>query len=69
MIKSFRRITRIVNNFFIAIVLFIFYFVAVGLSFLIYKTMTIFKKSEKKESYWEDVGDKNLGDNYFSSSY
>ena len=61
-----KRLVRLINNYFIKIVLFVFYFVVIGLGSLIYH---LSKKNYQKDSYWENPPKKPLDIEYFQSSY
>jgi len=58
---------KILNNFFISIILFLFYFFIIGLISVIYK---LFKNNkEKADSYWQDSSPDNFDLKYFKSAY
>jgi len=58
---------KILNNFFISIILFLFYFFIIGLISVIYK---LFKNNkEKADSYWQDSSPDNFNLEYFKSAY
>jgi hypothetical protein len=58
---------KAINNAFIKIVLFFFYFVIIGLISVIYRLLNLKKKSPP--SYWQEVAGQRLDKDYFSSPY
>lgn len=59
-----KRLIKAINNIFAQIILFVFYFLGIGLGALIYG---IFKKKEdKKDSYWTSVPNKLSRDDFQS---
>jgi cbb3-type cytochrome oxidase subunit 3 len=62
-----RKAIKKINETFITIVLFIFYFLVIGFSFFIYRLLN--KKKINKETYWEDVEKKQFTKEYFQSTY
>jgi len=65
--SEIQKFIKKINNFFINIILFLFYFLIIGLGALIYG---FFKKRNKEaNSYWQDYPQKELGLDYFKSSY
>lgn len=65
MIKAIKKI----NEVFITIVLFIFYFLVIGFSFFIYKLLNKKNINKDKETYWENVEKKQFTKEYFQSPY
>jgi len=61
-------IVRKINNFFILLILAVFYFSIVGMTALFLKLVTIVSK-KKNVSYWEDASDKKFALDYFKSPY
>lgn len=58
---------KILNNFFINIILFLFYFFIIGVISIFYK---LFKNNkEKRNSYWEDYKAGKSDLEYFKSAY
>lgn len=61
--KMLKKCIKQINNVFIQIVLFLFYFVGIGLGALIY---FLFKKEKRALTYWQDVKNESV---YLSSPY
>ena len=61
-----RKIIRVINNFFITCVLFVFYFVAIGAASVLKKTVLFFGKDKQRSSYWIDEVEKEVN---FESPY
>jgi len=55
--RQARRIVRIINDLFIQILLFHFYFIGIGFGALIYFS---FKRDKKTSTYWQEVRDENI---------
>lgn len=65
--KAILKWSRILNEYFIRLVLIPFYFVAFGISFLIFHLFTILNQKEGKQSFWK-TDHKNLTKD-FESAY
>ena len=63
-----KKLTKLVNNFFIDIILFLFYFLVIGFASIIYKFIYLLGK-HNKDSYWIEGLKKNYSKEYFSSPY
>lgn len=63
-----KRAVRLINNFFILIVLTIFYFVVIGFTFLLNRLVE-FAKRRPKASYWQKAKINELVRDYFTSAY
>lgn len=63
-----RQIVKRINNIFVQIILFFFYFIVVGIGFALQKLAGFFRKSREKDTYWikENIRYKT---NYFESPY
>jgi len=48
-----KKVVKRINDLFISLVLLLFYIFAIGFSFLLFKLITLLRKSEKEKSYWE----------------
>ena len=62
-----KKIVKLINNIFIKIILFIFYFFIFGLVALVYKLFN--NKEKEKNSYWKDFSSDNFNLDYFKSAY
>ncbi len=62
-----KKIINLINNFFIKIVLALFYFFAIGLGSLIYKLTK--KPVFSANSYWNDSSSEQPNLKYFDSPY
>lgn len=58
---------RKINDIFIKIILFLFYFIVIGFAYVIYKL--IVKEKKGRTSYWQNIADKELSADYFQSPY
>lgn len=65
--KKIFEISKAMNNAFIKVILFIFYYTVIGIISLFYHLFQA--KRKKTNSYWEDVADVRPDKDYFSSSY
>lgn len=61
------KIYKKINNVFIKVILFIFYFFIIGLGALIYRLFV--PKIKEKNSYWQDSSSDNFDLDYFKSAY
>lgn len=61
-----KQFVKRVNNIFVQIILFFFYFAAIGLGFVLQKLAGLLSKNRAKDTYWieADIGYKT---NYFES--
>jgi hypothetical protein len=64
-----KNFSRKINNFFIYLLLFLFYITVVGFSSLIYFIFSINKGKRRVESYWLEPEIKELSEKYFVSPY
>jgi hypothetical protein len=64
-----KRAIRFVNDVFIVFLLAVFYFLAIGLGFLLQNLVARFNKQRKTGSYWQKDKPEKLGANHFSSPY
>jgi hypothetical protein len=65
--KHLRKVVKQINQVFVNFVLIIFYFLGLGLAFLIYR---LTKKKEKNQvSYWNKEVTQQFSSDYFQSAY
>ena len=65
--KILRRISKKINDYFILIVLFIFYYPVIGIAFFFFKLLSLNKKSSA--SYWVKPKNQDFDKKYFESPY
>jgi len=58
-----------INDFFILIILVLFYFVVVGITALFFWVFTRAKNKKGKTSYWQERADKKFDRDYFTLPY
>ncbi len=63
-----KKFTNLLNRFFISIVLFLFYFLIIGISSIIHRIMNLLGKQDK-DTYWSEDFKKIYSKEYFSSPY
>lgn len=64
-----RTLVHTINDFYIFIVLIVFYFLVLGITALFLKIATKIKGRETRGSYWQNMDKKKLNTNYFQSPY
>jgi len=64
-----KNFSRKINNFFIYLLLFLFYLTVVGFSYLIYFIFSVNKDKRKVDNYWLEPEKKELSEKYFVSPY
>lgn len=64
--KLVRELSKTLNNYFILIVLFIFYFPVIGIAFVLFK---IFSKHKNTNSYWIAPKNPQYDKKYFESPF
>lgn len=61
------KISRAINDAFIKVILFFFYYIVIGVVSVFYR---LFKPRNKaKNTYWSDIEDRIADKNYFNSPY
>lgn len=64
--KILRNLSKTLNNYFILLVLFIFYYPVIGIAFIFYRIFNLNKVG--KNTYWKD-NDSDFKKEYFESPY
>ena len=65
--KTLKKVSKTLNNYFVLILLFVFYFPAIGTAFIFFKIFTLNKKTQ--DSYWNISKKSNFDKKYFNSPY
>ncbi len=63
-----RKVIKLLNQAFVASILFVFYLLVIGFVFIIYRLRYIFD-NPNEQSYWQNPSDVLDKKNYFSSPY
>jgi len=69
MMGRYRHVIKYINNSFVSLVLFIVYFPAIGLCFLLYLSTKLNTKKTTNNSYWIEAKPKQFTKEYFKSAY
>jgi len=65
--KYLKKISKALNNYFILIILFVFYFPVIGIAFVFFKIFSAQKKNS--DSYWVIPKHSQFDKKYFESPY
>ena len=65
--KTLRKLSKKLNDYFIVVILFVFYYPVIGIAFIFYKLFSLNKS--KKETYWNIERDSGFTNSDFKSPY